>query len=950
MDGQPSNSSSTSQHAQQQRRIAALRDGYNRGWSFTPLGGQDGKRPILKAWQSQSRESVDQALQWAEVGNVGLRTGSNSGIVVIDIESEPKLTPTERDLYLSLLPPTVTAISGRDGRHLYYKHPQQGHGCSAKDVRLSLNAKKGVDVKGDGGQVVFVGSVNLETGGEYRWMPGRSPDEIDLADFPADVLNGVNLVQAAALRMADEGQSHRTIAASLFVNSGTISRWLTDQSGARGARAARSHPDSDAENDGAAARTARSARTAAHRAQRPPDFQVKNEGAAETGARGARSAARGARGAQPEDPLYNSWVKTALESEISAVLRTPEGERNNTLNTAAFSLGQLVGGGHLSRQNVEQALMSASSGWDNTAAWRQRSLNTITSGINAGMQQPRQYTPRSVPAMPPPPRMPPPAGVKPAPATPPSYAHAHVSDTPTVTLGTDQYRVVEETIAALTADASIYSRGRILCRIAKSNAKYGNDVFKPNLPDGTGSSFIEALPQASLNEQMTRYAEFVKRTQKDGEWIEVPCIPPDWLVKMIHHRGEWPGFRELLAISDSPVLRKDGSIHQTPGYDPETRVLYEPSSSEIAAINIDPGVGLDDAQAAVDALNEVIVDFPFDSEADKSAWLAALLTPLARSAFAGCSPLFLFDANSAGAGKSKLVQACSNIVSGGDLGANSYTDNTEEMRKSITALAISGERMFFLDNIENNFGNDVIDRALTATVWKDRILGQSAQVTIPLLVTWYATGNNVSVSADTARRIIHCRIDVREEKPQDRSNFRHRDLIGWIRANRPRLLASALTILSAYIRNGMPSQGLSEYGSFEGWSSLIRSAIVWAGLPDPCLTRDRLTELSDSTMEKLAHLIDAFKLHNAPIAVSETVAHLYQEGSFRPNNAAAISLRAAFEEITGVPPGRTPTAAQIGNRLKKYRGKVHGGYRIVLDAAYSRTKHGRVWSLEKIEE
>jgi len=37
--------------------------GYESGWSFTPLSG---KRPKLKAWQDRPRETLDEALAWAE--------------------------------------------------------------------------------------------------------------------------------------------------------------------------------------------------------------------------------------------------------------------------------------------------------------------------------------------------------------------------------------------------------------------------------------------------------------------------------------------------------------------------------------------------------------------------------------------------------------------------------------------------------------------------------------------------------------------------------------------------------------------------------------------------------------------------------------------------------------------------------------------------------------------
>ncbi len=97
--------------------------------------------------------------------------------------------------------------------------------------------------------------------------------------------------------------------------------------------------------------------------------------------------------------------------------------------------------------------------------------------------------------------------------------------------------------------------------------------------------------------------------------------------------------------------------------------------------------------------------------------------------------------------------------------------------------------MILLDNLEGKFGNDALDRALTTTRWKNRILGTNQQVDLPLLRVWYGTGNNVIVGDDTTRRIIHIRLDVLEEHPEERTGFRHPELIDWIKGEPRRLPA-----------------------------------------------------------------------------------------------------------------------------------------------------------------
>lgn len=221
---------------------------------------------------------------------------------------------------------------------------------------------------------------------------------------------------------------------------------------------------------------------------------------------------------------------------------------------------------------------------------------------------------------------------------------------------------------------------------------------------------------------------------------------------------------------------------------------------------------------------------------------------------------------------------------------------------------------------------------------------------MPLKAVWYATGTNVAVAADTARRIIHVRLDVLSERPEERSGFRHPNLLGWVDENRPRLLSAALTILSAYARAGRPSQGLTSYGSFEGWSDLVRQAIVWVGLPDPCLTRTKLAETSDVTTDVLGQLVDAW-LEYSPSGTGHIISRLLEE-LYRfpePEDAAAVGLRAALEDLTNCPSGKIPAARQVANRLKSYRRRVVKGHYFDVDGECGR-KEGRTWKLVRTPE
>lgn len=510
------------------------------------------------------------------------------------------------------------------------------------------------------------------------------------------------------------------------------------------------------------------------------------------------------------------------------------------------------------------------------------------------------------------------------------------NDQPKILIDTVEHEVVSRTIAALSADPDIFQRGEVLVRVIRSHDPC-NEIVRVE-----GSATIAAVPIANLRERLTRCATFVKHDRKGQEF---PAHPTPWLVQAIDARKDWNGIRRLSGVSDAPVLRPDGSIFQTPGYDDRTGVLYEPAA--VFPI-IKETATLADAQAAVAQLLDVVCDFRFESAAHRSAWLAGLLTPVARFGFSGPTPLFLVDANIRGAGKGLLAQTISVIVSGREMPVCSYVHDSQEMRKRITSIAIAGDRMILFDNLVGPFGNDAIERALTATRWKDRILGTNADVDLPLVPAWYATGNNVQVVDDMPRRIIHIRLDVLLERPEERIDFKHAKLLAWIAENRGRLLASTLTILTAYIRADCPKQNLVNFGSYEGWSELVRAAVVWVGLPDPCQTRLALSASADTTKRNLSALVDAWRAFdpaNQGLVVADVVRRLYPPSpSPAPNDAASAAMRDALEQLIGTPTGTTPDARQIGNKLRTIRRRVVNGALIDSDPEQQK-RNGAVWRL-----
>jgi hypothetical protein len=482
------------------------------------------------------------------------------------------------------------------------------------------------------------------------------------------------------------------------------------------------------------------------------------------------------------------------------------------------------------------------------------------------------------------------------------------SDRPAIVIRTDEHLVNDEAVAALAGNHGIFQRGGLLVRIVRDTSPAAKGVRRSFAPR------IAVLPSPSLREGLAEHARWLK-----GGIKKRPAHPPAWSVAAVAARGNWPGVRHLEAVVEYPVLRPDGTVLARRGYDKKTGLWLEPAG-KLPTIPRNPSK--DDAIAARDLLLEVVADFPFLSAPHQAAWLAALLTPLARFAFAGPAPLFLLDSNVRGAGKGLSLDCISMILTGQRFTVAAYTKDENELRKRITSLALAGDRLVLFDNLDGTLGSAVLDAALTATTWKDRILGVNRMAEAPLYMTWYATGNNVAIAADTARRVCHIRLESPEEKPELRKDFRHPDLLAWVRENRGRLLAAALTILRAYCAAGRPDLGLPAWGSFEGWSKLVRAAVVWVGLPDPGETRLLLQEEADVAAEDMAVLLSCWEQldpERKGLTAAQVINLLYEKLPASPPEYHT-DMRAAMEGLLG-----KPDARGLGTKLRSYRHRVFQG-------------------------
>lgn len=132
------------------------------------LNGASKHPAVIEAWWSPAH--------YGPTSNLGVRTGRESGIVVLDLDLHKPGVQQAVEAWLGqhggAWGDPAIARTGSGGLHLYYSYP-------AIDENLKIASKKalndvgGLDVRADGGYVLAAPSKNVS--GEYTWINDRTP-------------------------------------------------------------------------------------------------------------------------------------------------------------------------------------------------------------------------------------------------------------------------------------------------------------------------------------------------------------------------------------------------------------------------------------------------------------------------------------------------------------------------------------------------------------------------------------------------------------------------------------------------------------------------------------------------------------------------------------------------------------------------------------------------------
>jgi putative DNA primase/helicase len=342
-----------------------------------------------------------------------------------------------------------------------------------------------------------------------------------------------------------------------------------------------------------------------------------------------------------------------------------------------------------------------------------------------------------------------------------------------------------------------------------------------------GELRIQDLSTDHVLYELTRAADFYRQPKK-GDPEDV--FPPRDVARYVLSATRW-ALPALSGITTVPTFRPDGSVLHKRGYDPATGLVYDPPEGFEVSVPETPSA--EDVRASLRCLNELIGDFPYADQASLANTLAMALTPVLREVIDGPTPLAAIDKPTPGTGATLLVECLSIANSGSEPGALGAEADDNESRKAITAALRQGSAWLFFDNVSSELKNPALARALTAGIWEDRILGVSKTLRVPIRNVWSATGNNLELSLEMARRSYWIRLDARLSRPWERDpeQFQHPDLKAWVREHRAEVLTALLTLGRNWFAAGRPTpEEVPRMGSFEAWSATLAGVLHAAGV------------------------------------------------------------------------------------------------------------------------
>lgn len=401
-----------------------------------------------------------------------------------------------------------------------------------------------------------------------------------------------------------------------------------------------------------------------------------------------------------------------------------------------------------------------------------------------------------------------------------------------------------------------------------------------------------------------------ERKGKGQEWVR--CDPPHQVVQSLSHGQDRLHLPALAGLARQPFYRPDGTLVCLSGFDATTGIYAAFDGADYRRLSSTR----EEAEHSIAYLAHLLHEFEFETAADKSAALSAMLTAAVRPSLPQ-APAFSVSATRSGSGKSYLAGIIAKMAGPDEPYNVSYPTKSDEASKVVMAMLLEKPAAILFDDMQTDWKSfGPLNKALTSPTTTERLLGSSRTATAATNVLFLGTGNNIEPERDMRRRVVTIRLNPSDENPALR-RFKNNPLED-ITTYRTRAVAAALNIIGAYKSEGSPQVGLKPIGTYAEWSDLCRHSLVWLGEEDPATSLiDQVTH--DPEQENLAELMAAWHRHFGFSDI--TVRKIIAKAEFDDDLMDAIAEFPVME-------GRSINHHKLGWFFKKVRGRRAGGFRI----------------------
>ncbi|MGP4030260.1 hypothetical protein [Actinomadura sp. 3N407] len=524
-----------------------------------------------------------------------------------------------------------------------------------------------------------------------------------------------------------------------------------------------------------------------------------------------------------------------------------------------------------------------------------------------------------------------------------THQGAPMPDRPSLHVGSgpETIRVLKAELARGTLPDTYVSAGSLVHMETVSGGQTSPAADEDSPLPVTASPVTPATLAGLLAEHAYVYRLRTRKTgkgDKELEFYEEEVTPPRDILASVLAGKTWPGLAPLRGVIGAPVLRRDGTLLQAPGYDPATGLYL---ASKVALPTVPDRPTAEQVAAARDfILNRFLSDFPWSSPADRANYLALLVTPILQHFTRSLTPFALIDATMPASGKSILTGG-PGMLYGQRVIPWAYTE--EELRKSITAVLAEQVGVVVWDNLAEGTVIDSATLALLVTVgvWSDRQLGASRNIATVNDRLWMATGNNLQVGGDMASRTVRVHLDPNMPRPEqrDQSRFGIPHLDQWITvpANQLTVLWHLLVMVLDWTGNGAPRADTVSMRQFTPWAQALGGFLAHHGIEGFLANAADVRGIDEDETRWHAFMACWHHLHGNQ---RMTAAELRNSGE--PDRIGFNEHDRWDGQFITTHTGRLPNALSLGRLLTGQTGRWRGDY-VIRSGKHERGNRNVFW-------